>query len=67
MKQNSIKTIKPISEEEIKNAPWVSVKTAIRLTGLGEKVIRTLPIERFGKSDFASVKAVNHLILKKLV
>ncbi|MEO6871756.1 MAG: hypothetical protein ABI233_05995 [Chthoniobacterales bacterium] len=66
MKQKSIKTVRPISEEEIKRAPWVSVKSAITLTGLGEKVIRTLPTTRFGKSDFASVKALNEFILQKI-
>lgn len=59
----SIKTVRPIREEEIQNAPWVSIKTAIRLTGLGEKDLRTLTIKRFGKADFCFVKAINQFIL----
>ncbi len=62
MKPSSIKTIRPIDPAEVK-APWLSVISATRLTGLGEKLIRQLPIKRFGKRDFASVEAINELIL----
>lgn len=63
MKTNTIKTVRPIKEEEIKHAPWVSMRAAMILTGLGEKTLRKLPIKRFGKSDFNTVKALNNFIL----
>ncbi len=65
MKVKPIKTVRPIREEEIKHAPWVSLRAAMILTGLGEKVLRTLPIKRFGKSDFNNVKALNKFILSE--
>ncbi len=61
MNISSIKTVRPIDPAEVK-APWLSVKSAHRLTGLGEKVIRQLPIRRFGKRDFANVEALNRFI-----
>lgn len=59
----SIKTVRPIDVAAVKNAPWVNVKAASSLTGLGEKVIRKLTVKKFGKRDFASVEEVNRFIL----
>jgi len=62
MKNNSsIKTVRPIDPAEVK-APFVSVKSATKLTGLGEKLIRQLPLKRFGNTDFARVATVNAFI-----
>jgi hypothetical protein len=63
VKTTSIKTIRPIDEQSVSNAPWIAVKSAIKLTGLGERIIRQLPIKRFGKRDFANVSALNEFIL----
>jgi hypothetical protein len=63
MKKTSIKTIRPIDVAAVNNAPWVNVKAAASLTGLGEKVIRKLTVKRFGKRDFANVAEVNRFIL----
>jgi len=65
MKLSSIKTVRPIDVAAVKNAPWVNVKAACTLTGLGEKVIRKLTVKKFGKRDFASVEEVNRFILGK--
>jgi hypothetical protein len=56
-----IKTVRPIDSAEVK-APFISVKSAIRLTGLGEKVIRQLPLKRFGNTDFTRVAKINEFI-----
>lgn len=58
---SSIKTVRPIDPAEVK-APFVSVKSATKLTGLGEKLIRQLPLKRFGNTDFARVAIVNAFI-----
>ncbi len=58
---SSIKTVRPIDPAEVK-APFVSVKSATKLTGLGEKLIRQLPLKRFGNTDFARVESVNEFI-----
>lgn len=63
MKTTSIKTIRPIDQQSVANAPWIAVKSAIKLTGLGERIIRQLPLKRFGKRDFANVAAVNEFIV----
>jgi hypothetical protein len=65
MKLSSIRTVRPIDVAAVKNAPWVNVKAAASLTGLGEKVIRKLTVKKFGKRDFASVEEVNRFILGK--
>jgi hypothetical protein len=63
VKTSSIKTVRPIDQQSVSNAPWIAVKSAIKLTGLGERVIRQLPIKRFGKRDFANVAALNEFIV----
>lgn len=64
MKKNSfIRTIRPIDKQSVSNAPWVAVKSASKLTGLGEKQIRKLQTKRFGKTDFANVEQLNRFIL----
>ncbi len=62
---SSIKTVRPIDPAEVK-APFVSVKSATKLTGLGEKLIRQLPLKRFGNTDFARVESVNQFINQKV-
>ncbi len=62
---SSIKTVRPIDPAEVK-APFVSVKSATKLTGLGEKLIRQLPLKRFGNTDFARVESVNEFINQKV-
>ncbi len=63
MKKNSfIRTIRPIDAQSVLNAPWVAVKSASKLTGLGEKEIRRHGTRRFGKTDFVNVELLNRLI-----
>jgi hypothetical protein len=58
---SSIKTVRPINRAEVQ-APFISVKSAIKLTGLGEKLIRQLPLKRFGNTDFTHVEKINEFI-----
>lgn len=60
-KNSSIKTVRLIDLAEVK-APFISVKSATRITGLGEKLIRQLPLKRFGNTDFTRVASVNEFI-----
>ncbi len=66
MKKNSfIRTIRPINAQSVLNAPWVAVKSASKLTGLGEKEIRTFGTRRFGKTDFVNVEQLNRFLATK--
>jgi hypothetical protein len=62
VKQSSIKTVRPIDKQLVSNAPWVAVKSATKLTGLGNRLVRTLPIKRFGKTDFVNVQEINRFV-----
>lgn len=56
------KTIRPIDAAAINQDPYIDVRSAAKLTGLGEKLIRKLPLRRFGARDYISVQVVNDFI-----
>ncbi len=62
MKHSSIKIVRPIDAQSVSNAPWVAVKSASKLTGLGNRLLRTFSIKRFGKTDFVKVEDINRFI-----
>ncbi len=62
-KKSAIKTIRPIDKQSVLSAPWVGVKCASLLTGLGERAIRAIGTKRFGKTDFVNVEQLNREIL----
>jgi hypothetical protein len=56
------KTIRPIDPATINQDPYIDVRSAAKLTGLGEKLIRKLPLRRFGVTDYIAVQVINDFI-----
>jgi hypothetical protein len=56
------KTIRPIDPAAINHDPYIAVRSAVKLTGLGEKLIRKLRLRRFGVTDYISVQRLNDFI-----
>lgn len=54
-------TIQLIKEDEL--APYIRVDEAIKRTGVGESLVRSLKLRKFGKTHYVKVTELNEFIL----